>query len=84
MRQAVDLVQVLPSGRKALRARRPLGHPLGCERLKGLHNTRVQHLSPFQQEAAVGYLLRQGMFEPVGRLWEAVSLIEELGRLEAP
>ena len=53
-----------------------------AEGLKGLHNTRMQHSSPFQQEAAVGYLLGQGMFEPVGRFWEAVSLIEELGRLE--
>jgi hypothetical protein len=79
MRQAVDLVQVLRSSRRAVRSTRPIVHPLRREGIEGFHNTRVQHSSPFQQEAAVRYLLRQGMFENVGRLWEAVSLIEELG-----
>ena len=82
VRQAVDQVEVLPSGRKALRAR-PLGHPVGRERLECLHNARVQHSPPVEQEAAIGDLVRQVMFEGVGVLWEAVGLIEELGRLEA-
>ena len=41
VRQAFDLVRVLPSGRKALRPRSHLGRPLGCQRLEGLDQARV-------------------------------------------
>ena len=66
MRQAFDL----------------LGHPLGRERLEGLDQARVQYPPPFQQEAVVGHLVRQGMFKGVFRLGEQAGLIQELRRLE--
>ena len=42
-----------------------LGHPCGRQRLDGLDNVPVQQPPPLQQEAAIGYFVRQGMLEGV-------------------
>jgi hypothetical protein len=59
------LVPHLPPQRMVRQAFNLLGSPLGHERLKGLDNARVQPPPPFQQKAAVGHLVRQGMPEGV-------------------
>jgi hypothetical protein len=59
-----------------------LAHPVGRERLEGLDNAPVQHPPPFQQEAAVGYLVRQGVLEGVFQLGEQARLIQKLRRLQ--
>ncbi len=82
VRQAFDLVRVLPSGRKALRPRSHLGPPRGRQRLQGLDNTRMQEAPPLQQEAAVGHLVREGMLEGIDPLGDKARLVEELGRLQ--
>src|SRR5262249_24139973 len=46
VRQAFDLIWVLPSGRKALRPRSHLGRPLRRERLDGFDQARVQYPPP--------------------------------------
>jgi hypothetical protein len=66
MRQAVDL----------------LGPLLGHQRLEGLNNVRVQHPPPLQQQATIGYLVRQGMLKGVCRLREQARLRQKLRRLE--
>jgi hypothetical protein len=60
-----------------------LSPPLRRERLKGLDQTRVQPPPSLQQEAAIGYLVRQSMFEGVFWLGEQARLIQELRRLQA-
>ena len=35
-----------------------------------------------RQQRLIGHLLRQGVLEGVGALWEEARLVEELGRLE--
>ena len=59
-----------------------LGHPLGREGLEGLDQSRVQHPPPLQQQAAIGYLVRQGVFEGVFRLGEQARLIQKFRRLQ--
>jgi hypothetical protein len=81
VRQAFDLVQVLPSGRQALRSRSHLGPPLGRQRLDGLDQARMQPPPSLQQEAAVGHLVRQRMLEGVLWLREQTGLIQKLRRL---
>jgi hypothetical protein len=66
VRQAVDL----------------LGHPLGHKRLESFDQTRVQHPPPLQQEAVVGYLVCQGVFEGVFLFGEQAGLIQELSGLQ--
>ena len=80
--QAFNLVWALPAGRKALRPRSHLGHPLPGERLQGRDNAGVQHPPPLQQETAVGDLMGEGVLERVGLVWEEPRLLEELGGLE--
>jgi hypothetical protein len=90
MRQTFDLVRVLPSGRVLppggrpgpLRPRHHLSTPVGCQRLNGLDQARVQPPAPLQQEAAIGHLVRQGMLEGVFRLGEQAGLIKKLRRLQ--
>jgi len=59
-----------------------LGHPLPGEDFKHLDNARVQDPPPLQQEAVVGYLVRQGVLEGVLLLGEQAGLIQKLRRLE--
>src|SRR6059036_3067554 len=57
MGQPVDLVWVLPSGKKALRPRSHLVSLLPCQRLQGLDNARVQDAAPLLEQATVGHLV---------------------------
>jgi hypothetical protein len=82
VRQTFDLVRALPSGRKALRPRSPLGPSRGRQRLQGLDNTRMQEAPPLLEEAAVGHLVRQGMLKGIDPLGDKACLVEELGRLQ--
>jgi hypothetical protein len=82
MRQAFDLVRVLPAGRQALRPRSHLGRPLGRQRLDGLDQARVQPPPPLQQQAAVGHLMGQGVLEGVFWLGKQAGLVQKLRRLE--
>jgi hypothetical protein len=59
-----------------------LDHPVPDERLQGLDNAGMQHPPPFVQQAAVGYLLCEGVLEGVGQLGEQTRLVQELGVLE--
>ena len=59
-----------------------LGHPLGRLRFEGLDQARVQPPPPFPQEAAVRYIVRQGVLEGVCELGHYLRFVKELGRLE--
>ena len=58
------------------------GHPLGSERLQGLHNLGMQRPPPLLQEATVGHLVGQGMLEGVLTFRKEPRLVEKLSRLE--
>src|SRR5262249_49078042 len=48
------------------------------ERLQGGNNAGVEGVAPLLQESPVGYLVRQGVFEGEGALWEEMRLVQEL------
>src|SRR5262249_2339910 len=80
--QTLDLVRALPAGRKALRPRSLLCHTVPSERLEHLDKTRMPPWPPLLEEATVGHLMREGVFESVVRLGEQAYCIQELRRLE--
>ena len=57
------------------------GQTVGREPFDDLNNACVQRPSPPQQEAPVGHLVGEGVFEGVCRLGEQARLVEELGSL---
>src|ERR1043166_3938452 len=61
--QGLDLVRGLPSGRKALRPRSHLGQAVSVTLFERFDNTGVEQTAALLEEAAVGYLVRQGVLE---------------------
>jgi hypothetical protein len=59
-----------------------LGQPVSIAPFDGLDNLGMQPPPPLLEEAAVGHLVGEGMFESVLRLREEPCLVEELSRLE--
>ena len=83
VRQALDLVRVLPSGRKGLRPRSRLGHPVSSEDFQSCDDAGMQHLPPLLEEIPVGDLVGQSVLERVFMLGKEVGFVEKLGLLEA-
>src|SRR5262245_22488894 len=59
-----------------------LGYPVSGKRFKGLHDSRMEHPTLLQQEAAIGYLVREGVLESVLVLGEQARLVEKFSSLE--
>src|SRR5262245_20204343 len=54
------------------------GNALGSKLLNRLGNARVQIAPSVLQQALVGHLVREGMFERVSKIGKEPNLIEEL------
>ena len=52
-----------------------LGEAVGSEAFESLHNAGVEHVSPLQQEAVIGDLVREGVFESVLQVREEAGLV---------
>ena len=55
---------------------------VGVEHLDSLYDSRMQGAAPLLQEAAVGDLMGQGVFEGEFEFGKQAALVEELGRLQ--
>jgi hypothetical protein len=59
-----------------------LGQPVSGECFERLHDAGMEGAPPFLKQAAVGHLVRQGVFEGVFPLRKQAGLIEQLGGLQ--
>ena len=54
-----------------------LSHPVPSKYFQGLDDASMQCSPPLLEEAAIGYLVCQGMFEGIFQLGEKARLVQE-------
>src|SRR5262245_26167135 len=57
-----------------------LSYVASSKRFESLHDAGVEHTSPLLEQPPIGHLVRQGVLEGVGMVWEEARLVEKLGR----
>src|SRR2546428_8418115 len=59
-----------------------LSYPVPGERFESLHDAGMEPVPSLLQQAAVGYLMREGVLEGVGMVGKETRFVQEFGRLE--